>query len=76
MCIVSCRCPSRVDAVTFLGGVYTQQCKSTHDLDAVVRGHLAILLGEGWGNIGSSDNPGGPPVISHMFVVAGSLRQK
>lgn len=31
--------------MTFLAGIYAQQCKSTHDLDSVVRGHMAILFG-------------------------------
>lgn len=44
-CTAACCCPSTVDAITFLAGVYTEQCESTHDLDAVICGHMAILLG-------------------------------
>ena len=31
--------------MTFLVGIYAQQCRSMHDLDIVIRGHMAILFG-------------------------------
>ncbi|KAI0659223.1 hypothetical protein C8Q70DRAFT_915843 [Cubamyces menziesii] len=44
-CIRGCRCPGRISALQCLAQVYAQHLASASELDVVVRGHMAILLG-------------------------------
>ncbi|GJE86670.1 hypothetical protein PsYK624_027510 [Phanerochaete sordida] len=44
-CTFTCRCASPVPALSCLAQVYSQQRASNNDLDSVVQGHMAILLG-------------------------------
>ncbi|EKM56922.1 uncharacterized protein PHACADRAFT_172620 [Phanerochaete carnosa HHB-10118-sp] len=44
-CVFTCRCASTQPALSCLAHVYSQQCASNNDLDSVVQGHMAILIG-------------------------------
>ncbi|KAI1798133.1 hypothetical protein LXA43DRAFT_875771 [Ganoderma leucocontextum] len=44
-CIRGCTCPSRASALACLAQVYAHYLKSPSELDAVVRGHMAVLFG-------------------------------
>ncbi len=44
-CIRGCTCSSRASALSCLARVYTHYLKSPSELDAVVRGHMAVLFG-------------------------------
>ncbi|GBE87659.1 predicted protein [Sparassis crispa] len=57
-CMLSCSCVSRVSALECLVLVYLQHCKSEHELDPVVRGHMAVLFG-----LLMKDNPDNQRVV-------------
>ncbi|KAI0764887.1 hypothetical protein C8Q74DRAFT_1204781 [Fomes fomentarius] len=44
-CLRECTCPSRASALACLAQVYTHYLKSSSELDAVIRGHMAVLFG-------------------------------
>lgn len=44
-CTISCQCPHSPSVLMSLARVYTEHCKSEHELDPVVRGHMAVLFG-------------------------------
>ncbi|CDO70629.1 hypothetical protein BN946_scf184748.g27 [Trametes cinnabarina] len=44
-CVLGCHCPGRTSALTCLVQVYAEHASSSSELDIVVRGHMAILLG-------------------------------
>ncbi|RPD65599.1 hypothetical protein L226DRAFT_543211 [Lentinus tigrinus ALCF2SS1-7] len=44
-CLRGCTCPSRTGALACLGRIYTYYSKSQNEVDAVVRGHMAVLFG-------------------------------
>ena len=44
-CIRGCTCPSRTGALSCLARIYTHYSKSQNEVDAVVRGHMAVLFG-------------------------------
>ncbi|KAI0746859.1 hypothetical protein C8Q80DRAFT_1104533 [Daedaleopsis nitida] len=44
-CLRECTCPSRSSALACLAQVYVHYLTSSNELDAVVRGHMAVLFG-------------------------------
>lgn len=44
-CLRECTCPTRASALACLAEVYMHYLKSSSELDAVIRGHMAVLFG-------------------------------